>query len=139
DNYCIDLKAAKRLLMRGGRYPAFPDALWETVLADKAVDFDKLLSAQYAAAKSGTDHPWIRCFTKWNNAVCFAYPHRVQELQVYRDFIERQFDTIHEDFHERVIRADAAIREEVSNDPGLSFFDKEELRDIGARHISPIG
>ncbi|EJD54600.1 hypothetical protein AURDEDRAFT_21491, partial [Auricularia subglabra TFB-10046 SS5] len=122
DNYCADLKAAKRLLMRGGNYPAFPDALWEAVLADKCVDFDKLLSARYAAASTVTTRTqWLECYNKWSKAVVFAYPHCELELRTYHDFIQRQFDNIHEDYHERVIRADAAIRDEVSNDPSLSF------------------
>ncbi|EJD32217.1 hypothetical protein AURDEDRAFT_19889, partial [Auricularia subglabra TFB-10046 SS5] len=134
DNYLADLKRAKRDLLRDGHAPAFPDELWEAVLADRFVDFRRILSRRFA-----THSDWNDAFQDWAAAVCHTYPHRSNELAVYRQFVTDLFRSTHKDEHRRVIAADAAVRCEVANDGRLSFADTLRHRATADRFLSPYG
>ncbi|KZV80525.1 hypothetical protein EXIGLDRAFT_732730, partial [Exidia glandulosa HHB12029] len=164
-NYLIDLKRAKRELLATGSAPAFPLELWEDVLANRAVDFDKIYSASFSSVivdttehrLGGPDGPvlhlpntrprkrvddyadWLFCFHKWNEAVCAAFPFRRDELLIYLEFFTDLFNSIHKSHHARVIQADTAIRNASASDASLTLRDKDRLHVLAMRHVSPWG
>ncbi|EJD47397.1 hypothetical protein AURDEDRAFT_163614 [Auricularia subglabra TFB-10046 SS5] len=163
DNYLADLKRAKCDLLRDGYASAFPDDLWEPVLADRFIDFGKILSRRFAThvaddnthritdsvsvtlgvpciTRSVADQSdWTDAFQDWSAAVGHAYPHRSDELIAYRQFVVDLFRSTHKDEHRRVIAADAAIRCEVANNGSLSFADTLHHRATADRFLSPYG
>ncbi|EJD32387.1 hypothetical protein AURDEDRAFT_27512, partial [Auricularia subglabra TFB-10046 SS5] len=138
DNYLADLKRAKRDLLRDGHAPAFPDELWEAVLADRFVDF-LTVGTPRATRPIADQSDWNDAFQDWAAAVCHTYPHRSNELAVYRQFVTDLFRSTHKDEHRRVIAADAAVRCEVANDSRLSFADTLRHRATADRFLSPYG
>ncbi|KZV93611.1 hypothetical protein EXIGLDRAFT_570848, partial [Exidia glandulosa HHB12029] len=137
-NYLSDLKRAKRELLATGSAPAFPLELWEDVLANRAVDFDKIYSASFSS-RVDDFADWLFCFHKWNEAVCAAFPFRRDELLIYLEFFTDLFNSIHKSHHARVIQADTAIRNASANDPSLTLCDKDRLHVLAMRHVSPWG
>ncbi|KZV96255.1 hypothetical protein EXIGLDRAFT_833748 [Exidia glandulosa HHB12029] len=164
-NYLADVKRAKRELLATGSAPAFPLELWDDILANRAVDFDKIYSASFSSVivdttehrLGGPDSPvlhlpnarprkrvddfadWLFCFHKWNEAVCAAFPFRRDELLIYLEFFTDLFNSIHKSHHARVIQADTAIRNASANDPSLTLCDKDRLHVLAMRHVSPWG
>lgn len=164
-NYLADLKRAKRELLATGCAPAFPLELWDDILANRAISFDKIYSASFSHVivdmteyrLGGPEGPvlclpntrpckrvadmadWLFCFQRWNDAVCTAFPFRRNELLVYLEFFTDLFNSVHKSHHSRVIQADVAIRNSASNDPSLTLSDRERLHVLTMRHVSPWG
>ncbi|KZV86342.1 hypothetical protein EXIGLDRAFT_577999, partial [Exidia glandulosa HHB12029] len=137
-NYLADVKRAKRDLLATGCAPAFPLELWEDILANRAIDFDKIYSASFSHRIEDLAD-WLFCFHRWNEAVCAAFPFRRDELIVYLEFFTDLFNSIHKSHHARVIQADAAIRNAAASDPSITLCDKERLHVLAMRHVSPWG
>lgn len=163
DNYTENLKQAKRDLVRGGRAPSLPAELWDAVLSDQPVDFNKILSARFSSVvEDGFEHSlgdglvfhvpsqrprrvvadqsdWQLSFNTWSAALCFAFPHRQDELAEYGESVNELFAAFHKSVHAKVISADIAVRNAIQNDSRASFFDRERIQAIAQRHTSPWG
>ncbi|EJD40525.1 hypothetical protein AURDEDRAFT_127568 [Auricularia subglabra TFB-10046 SS5] len=162
-NYCLDLRAAKQDLLRDGRAPPLPEDLWEHVLANRAVDFDKILSARFEPSipdghtralgddaffvtgevrpkrKVANRSAWLECWDTYAEAVCYAYPHRTAELRTYQRLVSDLFNAIHETRHRAVIKADIVMRNEVALNRTWSFFDEDKLSRVHMRHTHSWG
>ncbi|EJD39641.1 hypothetical protein AURDEDRAFT_171273 [Auricularia subglabra TFB-10046 SS5] len=164
-NYCADLKRAKYDILRDGLAPPFPEDLWEAVLADRTVDFNRILSARYAPHVSdrsthhidGADGPtlvfggprvtrrvsnraeWEQCFNDWYAAVVYAYPHRDIELRAYHELVCGLFDSLHLSRHGAILQADIAMRNEVTINHSYSFFDETRLAHVHNRFTNAWG
>ncbi|EJD51055.1 hypothetical protein AURDEDRAFT_27358, partial [Auricularia subglabra TFB-10046 SS5] len=124
-NYCADLRAAKQDILRDGLAPAFPEILWEDVLANRAVDLDKILTARLAPISNRSQ--WLECWESYADAVTYAYPHRTAELRVYQRLVSDLFSSIHPSHHDSVIRADISMRNRLAEERMWSFADEDKL------------
>lgn len=163
-NYCADLRAAKQDLLRDGLSPPFPENLWEDVLANRAVDFDKILSALLAPVVanrssqqiSNTDvyvtvgaapperkvsnrNQWLQCWEAYADAVAYAYPHRAPELRVYQRLVTDLFSSLHESHHTAVINADISMRNRLAIERTWSFADEDKLARVHMRDTHSWG
>ncbi|EJD38485.1 hypothetical protein AURDEDRAFT_128824 [Auricularia subglabra TFB-10046 SS5] len=163
-NYCADLRAAKADILRDGLSPPLPEILWEDVLANRAVDFDKILSARYARVVSNRNSQqlgdmdayitvgaapaslkvvnrsqWLECWGTYADAVAYAYPHRTAELRTYQRLMDDLFNSIHSSHHDSVLRADITMRNKVASERTWSFFDEDKLSRVHLRDTHSWG
>ena len=115
--YTIDPKVTKRSLVNEPDCPEFLDSEWKNIIAGRAVNLNAVLSRQLSTTH---DDPKIKKFrdleimfgvvepTKvvknggdwsiaWNRTVratLFAFPHRIQELSSYGEYIINLFSTL---------------------------------------------
>ena len=162
ETYTIDPKATKRSLVNELDCPEFPDSEWKNIIAGRAVNLDAVLSGQLSTTH---DDPKVEKFgdleitfgavepTKivknggdwsiaWNRAVratLFAFPHRVQELSSYREYIINLFAVTHPSVHSRVIAFDKAVRKRVGSVRNLELSDFEKFADLKIAHMDSIG
>ena len=122
ESYTIDPRATKQSLVNEPDAPEFPDSEWKNVISRQAVNLDAVLSGQLSTTH---DDPKIKKFgdieisfgavepTKvvknggdwsiaWNRtvrAIIFAFPHRIQELSIYGEYIINLFSVTHPSVH----------------------------------------
>ena len=132
DTYSIDPKAAKRSLVNEPDCPEFPDSEWKNVISGRAVSLDAVLSGQLSTTNDdlrvqkvgdleisfGTVEPtklvknggdWSIAWNRTVRAITFAFPHRLQELTCYGEYIINLFSVTHPSVHARVISFDKAV------------------------------
>ena len=148
--YTVNIKRALQSLESQRGVPDFPPVLWRDVLANRQVDFGVLAEDRHSrttvydnvidlgdnvelTTKAGTksktkvtnDSQWNYAWTKYSEAVLFAYPHRKDELFKYGRHILGRFlsnlDTLLN------IEYDLAARKFFHGHQDLSFADLDEL------------
>ena len=160
--YTIDPKATKRSLVNEPDCPEFPDSEWKNIIFGRAVNLDAVLSGQLSTTQ---DEPKIEKFgdleitfgavepTKhvknagdwtiaWNRAIraiIFAFPHRIQELTSYGEYIVNLFSVTHSSVHNRIITFDKAVRKRVGSVRNLELSDFEKFADLKIAHMDSIG
>lgn len=160
--YTIDPKSTKRSLVNEPDCPEFPDSEWKNVITGRAVNLDAVLSGQLSTTQ---DEPKVEKFgdleitfgavepTKvvknggdwsiaWNRTVratVFAFPHRIQELASYGEYIVNLFSVTHSSVHSRVIAFDKAVRKRVGSVRNLELSDFEKFADLKIAHMDSIG
>jgi len=163
NNYALDLKMSKQAVLGFPRCPLLPDSLWNDVLLDRYVDFDKILTGYYAlesdhretqsfgnldislntGGSSGKMSKEIRIYGEWSiayarytRAVVFVYPHRNRELEDYEEYLAGQFAAypdIADQF--KIINFDKAIRIRVRQSNDLMLTDIARFQDIISYHL----
>ncbi|EJD44847.1 hypothetical protein AURDEDRAFT_166029, partial [Auricularia subglabra TFB-10046 SS5] len=159
------LRAAKLDILQDGLAPPFPEDLWEHVLANRAVDFDKILSARFApiisertgqqqigetdayivvgtpraSRKVSNRSQWLECWGDYSDTVCYAYPHRVRELRTYQRLVDDLFNSIHSSHHDSVIKADITMRNTLARERTWCFADEDKLSRVHMRHTHSWG
>jgi hypothetical protein len=138
DAYTIDPKATKRSLVNEPDCPEFPDSEWKNVITGRAVSLDAVLSGQLSTSnddlkvqklgdleisfgaveptkvvKNGGD--WSIAWNRTVRAIGFAFPHRMQELTSYGEYIINLFSVTHPSVHKRVISFDKAVPRRVGS------------------------
>jgi hypothetical protein len=162
DAYTVDPKAAKRSLTNEPDCPEFPDSEWKNVIAGRAVSLDAVLSGQLSTThdelkverfgdievsfgavepskvvKNGGD--WSIAWNRTIRATVFAFPHRLQELTSYGEYIINLFAVTHPTVHGRVIAFDKAVRKRVGSVRNLELSDYEKFADLKIAHMDSIG
>ena len=162
DVYTIDPKAAKRSLTNEPDCPEFPDLEWNHIISGRAVNLDAVLSGQLStthddlkverfgdievsfgsveptkAVKNGGD--WSIAWNRTIRATVFAFPHRLQELTSYGEYIINLFAVTHPSVHGRVIAFDKAARKRVGSVRNLELSDFEKFADLKIAHMDSIG
>jgi hypothetical protein len=162
DAYTTDPKAAKRSLTNEPDCPEFPDSEWKNVISGRAVNLDAVLSGQLSTThdelkvekfgdievsfgavepsktvKNGGD--WSIAWNRTIRATVFAFPHRLQELTNYGEYIINLFAVTHSSVHGRVIAFDKAVRKRVGSVRNLELSDYEKFADLKIAHMDSIG
>ena len=160
--YTIDPKATKRSLVNEPDCPEFPDAEWKNVIAGRSVNLDAVLSGQLSTTSDdpkfekigdleisfGAVEPtklvknagdWTIAWNRTVRAIVFAFPHRMQELTSYGEYIVNLFSVTHPSIHNRVITFDKAVRKRVGNVRNLELSDFEKFSDLKIAHMDSIG
>ena len=164
DVYTVDPKAAKRSLTNQPDCPEFPDSEWKNVISEsgRAVNLDAVLSGQLSTTndelkvekfgdievsfgavepskvvKNGGD--WSIAWNRAVRAIVFAFPHRLQELTSYGEYIINLFSVTHATVHGRVIAFDRAVRKRVGSVRNLELLDFEKFADLKIAHMDSIG
>ena len=161
ETYTIDHKATKRSLVNQPDCPEFPDSEWNNIITGRAVNLDAVLSGQLSTTR---DDPKVEKFgdleisfggvepTKivknggdwsiaWNRtlrAIVFAFPHWIQELSIYGEYIVNLFAVTHPSMHSRVIAFDKAVRKRVGSVRNLELSDFEKFTDLKIAHMDSI-
>ena len=160
--YTIDPKATKRSLVNEPDCPEFPDSEWKNIITGRAVNLDAVLSGQLSttqydpkveklgdleitfgaveptkSVKSGGD--WIIAWNKTVRATVFAFPHRLQELTSYGEYIVNLFSVTHSSVHSRVVAFDRAVRKRIRSVRNLELWDFKKFTDLKITHMDSIG
>jgi hypothetical protein len=160
--YAIDPKAMKRSLTNSPRCPEFPDTEWKNIIAGRAVNLDAVLSGQFSMANNdvrteklgdleisfGVVEP-TKCIKNggdwsisWNRAIKatgFAFPHRIEELTNYGEYITSLFAATNTTFHSRIVAFDKAVRRHVGSVRDVELSDHHKFGDLKIVHIDSIG
>jgi hypothetical protein len=147
ENYLRDVKFVKTQIASQPDLPDVPPTIWDDIVRDAFVDFDKIVSSHFSlegdsrevkqlgdfevitggSSKSkrtiATQADWFLSWNKYKRGVIYLYPHRVFELQSYEDYMLGQFTAAPDHL---IINLDKAIRSRVgrANNLKLSSFDK---------------
>lgn len=160
--YTIDPKATKRSLVNEPDCPEFPDVEWKNIISGRAVNLNAVLSGQLSTThddpkvekigdleisfgaveptklvKNGGD--WTIAWNRTVRATVFAFPHRMQELTSYGEYIVNLFSVTHSSVHSRVIAFDKAVRKRVGSVRNLELSDFEKFTDLKIAHMDSIG
>ncbi|TDL24511.1 hypothetical protein BD410DRAFT_92208 [Rickenella mellea] len=162
-NYLCDLKGAKADVLRQIHCPRFPSSLWSDVLANKYIEFGKLLAHQNALKPSprvlerigdleistgAISEPvtaivnmgqWTSAFAIYRKAVQFVFPHRGDELESYYDHIVQLFNSTIPQDHFRVINYDRSVRLLVGDSNALALNSQQEFNQLFISHMLPYG
>ena len=160
--YTVDPKATKRSLVNEPDCPEFPDSEWKNIISGRAVNLDAVLSGQLSTTHNdakvekfgeleitfGTVEPtklvknggdWSISWNRTVRATVFAFPHRMQELTSYGEYIINLFSVTHPTVHGRVIAFDKAVRKRVGSVRNLELWDFEKYADLKIAHMDSIG
>lgn len=164
NNYGLNIAAVKYFISSDPRAPPFPPDLWEDVIRDRVVDFDKILTARYPAEVQerashtigGSDGPvlvfgtrakrsvssrndWTECYDTYEAFLTYLYPHRANECRVYKRLVLGLFGSRSPAFHTSVIRADITMRSEVALRNDLALDDAMDLMWVWQRWVDARG
>src|SRR5271168_177115 len=162
DAYTVDPKATKRSLTNQSDCHEFPDSEWKNVVSGRAVSLDAVLSGQLSTTnddlkvekfgdleisfgaveptkmiKNGGD--WSITWNRTVRAIAFAFPHRLQELTSYGEYIINLFSVTHSSVHNRVISFDKAAHKRTGSVRNLELSDFEKFSDLKIAHMDSIG
>lgn len=145
-NYMRDLALSKQFVLIQPDVPPLPDTLWNDVLKNGYVDFDKI----YSSVLSVSSEPkqtlkfgeleleaavprverhimhhgnWAVAWARYEKAVVYAYPHRLDELREYSEYISGLFTSVEHGQDWKVINFDKAVRQDVGKSNALSLTD----------------
>ena len=132
-NYHLDVKAGKSKIVNHPQCPIFPDSLWTDVLLGHFIDLDRFYSGYYSldtdykysqtigefnisftnggmnsrpSKTIKTNGDWGIAFRRAKRAILFAYPHRSDELNKYKEYIIGQFAGVEVSQYSRVLNLD---------------------------------
>ena len=160
--YTIDPKATKRSLVNEPDCPEFPDSEWKNIINGRAVNLDAVLSGQLSTAhdnpkvekvgdleisfgaveptklvKNGGD--WNIAWNRTVRATVFGFPHHLEELSSYGEYIVNLFSVTHPSVHNQVIAFDKAVRKRIGSVRNLELWDFEKFADLKIAHMDSIG
>ena len=158
-----DIKAVKRWVYTAQTAPSgFPDSEWTNILRGKPINLDHVLSSLHhiASVKEnvgrlrdpeislGSSEPtrriqtngeWISAWNVASRAVSFIFPHRVDELREYGEYINRQFSVKVVSAHRKIILYDVAIRNEVAGGQCFLLTDTQRFNHLYSAIVMPDG
>src|SRR6202522_3876270 len=160
--YTLDPKATRRSLSNSPACPEFPDSEWRNVITGKAVNLDAVLSRQLSTTNDdlrvekfgelelsyGSVEPtkvvrnggdWCIAWNRTVRATTFAFPHRLQELTGYGDYITSLFAVTCPSFLDRVISYDKAVRKCVGSVRNIELSDYQKFTDLKIAHMDSVG
>lgn len=134
-NYMRDLPLSKQTVLIQPNVPSLPDSLWNDVLKNDYVDLDKIFASVFSVSsdpkqvlkfgdleleaivprverKIVRHGDWTVAWAKYEKAVYFTYPHRLDELREYYEHVTGLFTSVDVSQEWRVINYDKAIRQE---------------------------
>ncbi|KAI0352124.1 hypothetical protein OH77DRAFT_1498170 [Trametes cingulata] len=160
--YVEDLKQAKRDLTAAASAPEFPDAEWNNILTGRAVDLDHVFAGCYTtstedrvterlgdleikyrapvpAKRIHNFGDWVFAWSRTTKAICFAFPHRNEELTAYGAHIVSLFGALAEPLHARVLEYAKAVRKRVGSARRFLLTNLVEFVDLKMQYIDSGG
>jgi hypothetical protein len=161
-NYTADLKLTKWSLLNDEDVPEFPDSEWTNVLSGKAINLDVVFSGTlstatdnktvktfgefellFGAAKPSktveTHGDWITAWGAASRAIKFAFPHRAEELEAYREYVTQYFAALQPKAHPAVFNLDRAIRKYVGSVRNCELHYFGQFRHLETRFLHSCG
>jgi hypothetical protein len=163
DAYTVNPKATKRSLTNQSDCPEFPDSEWKNVVSGRAVSLDAVLSRQLSTTNDDLKiekfgdleisfgaveltktiknrGDWSIAWNRTVRAIVFAFPHRLQELTSYGEYIINLFSVTHSSVHNRVIISfNKAVRKRTGSIRNLELSNFEKFADLKIAHMDSIG
>jgi hypothetical protein len=130
----VDISKCKSSVRRAlNAPPGFPTSQWDRIFRGEAVDLNHVFSSNFtctvdeerttrvgdakislgvveAKRKVELRSDWASAWHLYTRAMRVAFPHRLDELQSYADYIEGIFDSKDESKHHTIISFDIAVR-----------------------------
>ena len=155
-------KLTKWSLLNDEDVPEFPDSEWTNVLSGKAINLDVVFSGTlstvtdnktvetlgefellFGAAKPSktveTHGDWVTAWGAASRAIKFAFPHRADELEAYREYITQYFAALHPKAHPAVFNLDRAIRKYVGSVRNCELHHVGQFRHFETRFLHSCG
>ncbi|KAG2743060.1 hypothetical protein P692DRAFT_201724183, partial [Suillus brevipes Sb2] len=158
-----DPKRVKHKWLKSPFLPEFPESELYNIIRGRVVNFDVVFSGWYSdepeeyyeeklgklkikikgeaepskSVRSSQD--WNVAYSLFSRAMRFAFPHRLDELDDYGNFIHQKFAQNVSKYHSRVIAFDKAIRKQVSQRRDLQLTDFDQFSDLYEGHFSLSG
>ena len=82
---------------------------------------------------------WSITWNRTVRATIFTFPHRVEELSSYGEYIVNLFTITHPSMHSRVIAFNKAVRKRVGSVQNLELSNFEKFSDLKIVHMDSIG
>lgn len=167
DTYTLDIRTAKRSFLNNAACPDFPDSEVTNLLSGKAVNLDAIFAATHSTTinevethtlserisirlTDGTSSAdlkraiktaaeWSSTWRTYSKAVIIAFPHRVEELDAYHDYITSLFGSQVVDFHPRIFALDKAVRGRVGRRRDIMLSDILKFADLERSHLTLSG
>ncbi|KAG1723383.1 hypothetical protein EDD22DRAFT_790129 [Suillus occidentalis] len=162
-NWAHDPKRVKRKWLESAFLPEFPESELYNIIRGRVVNFDVVFSGWYSdepeedfeeklgklkikikgeaepskSVRSSQD--WNVAYSLFARAMRFAFPHRLDELDDYGNFIHQKFAQNVSKYHSRVIAFDKAVRKRVSRRRDLRLSDFDQFSDLYEGHFSLSG
>ncbi|KAJ7715674.1 hypothetical protein B0H16DRAFT_1804970 [Mycena metata] len=156
--YSLDVKESIRDLSNSFHAPALPKSQWESVLLDRFVDLDTILTSSYAVeaeepqqlvlgdthlevkkpkvvSKVTTHGQWINAFRIYEDAVNFAFDGRHRELRTYWGHINDLFSSRNPSLHSRILNYDRAARLFVGQRRDILLSEIHKFRHVQDAHL----
>ena len=151
ENYLRDVKFVKAQIVSQPDLPDVPPVVWDDIIRDSYVDFDKIISSHFSlegdpreikhlgdfeVISGGSSKPkrlvstqsdWFLSWTKYKRGVVYLYPHRLTELQRYEDYMLGQFTAAPDSL---IINLDKAIHSRVGRTNTLLLSAVENFSDL---------
>lgn len=162
-NWAHDPKRVKRKWLESAFIPEFPESELYNIIRGRVVNFDVVFSGWYSdepeqdyeqklgklkikvggeaePAKSvRSSQDWSVAYSLFARAMRFAFPHRIDEIDDYGNFIHQKFAQNVSKYHSRVIAFDKAVRKRVSRRRDLQLSDFDQFSDLYEGHFSLSG
>ena len=82
---------------------------------------------------------WSTAWRRASKAICFAFPHRREELLDYGDYIESEFAAKFSSSHHKLLLYDIALRNEVAGGQHILLTDQHKFSRLYSAIVMPDG
>jgi cobalamin biosynthesis protein CobT len=162
-NWAHDPKHVKQKWLESPSIPEFPESELYNIIQGRVVNFDIVFPGWYSDEPEhdheeklgklkfkvrGESEPSksVRSSQDWNvayslfaHAMRFAFPHRINELDDYGNYIHRKFAQNVTKYHSHIIAFDKTVRKRVSQRRDLQLTDFDLFSDLYEGHFSLSG
>jgi hypothetical protein len=158
-----DPTTVKRWIRCASSAPAgFPSTEWDALVKGESINIDTVFSSLHhihsidenvgsvgateihfgrpkPAAKVETSGQWTAAFNLIIKATSFVFPHRLDELKQYGDYIEELFSAKSVSIHPKLFKYDEAIRYKVGQGQNILLTNRSEFTRYYEAIIVPDG
>jgi hypothetical protein len=158
-----DPTTVKRWIRCASSAPAgFPSTEWDAIIKGETINIDTVFSSLHhvhcidesigrvgsteiqfgrpkPAAKVETSGQWTAAFNLATKATAFVFPHRLDELKQYADYIEELFSAKSVSIHPRLFKYDEAIRYKVGQGQNILLTDRDQFTRYYEAIVAPDG
>jgi hypothetical protein len=143
----VDISKCKSSVRRAvSAPPGFPTSQWDRIFRGEAVDLNHIFSSNFtctvdeerttrvgdakislgvveAKRKVESRSDWASAWHLYTRAMRVVFPHRLDELQLYADYVKGIFDSKHKSKHHTIISFDIAVRNFIGGGQTLLLTD----------------
>jgi hypothetical protein len=158
-----DPVTVKRWIRCASSAPAgFPSTEWDALIKGESANLDTIFSSLHhvhcidesvgrvgtteiqfgrpkPAAKVETSGQWTAAFNLLIKATAFLFPHRLDELRRYEDYIEELFSAKSTSIHPKLFKYDEAVRYKVGQGQNILLTDRNEFSRYYEAIVAPDG
>jgi hypothetical protein len=158
-----DYSFAEREIRRASTAPqGFPESEWKRIFKGEAINLDVIFSNLHhiappkenvgriggteislgkadPARKVQTSGDWTVAWHAASKAIVFAFPHRIEELREWGDYMASEFSAKQLNAHHKLIAFDKAVRAMVGGGQAILLTDREQFAYLYSAYLLPDG